>query len=199
MNSDNELRNLWCGTAVGESPMNPEQLLEMAKRRTAEFDRLIRRRNRREICVAIFVAVFFAWSAFKTDATFARIGMIVVSVSMLWIVGYMLRFGRNPVTPDASADSETYRRALVEGYDRQIRLLSTVKYWYLLPPYLGMMLLWAAGLFDRPHPGWAAYISPVILTAVYAGVWYLNEVYAVGKLRAARAIVVRTLGTERAV
>jgi hypothetical protein len=186
MNDDKELRDLWCGIAVGETAMNPEQLLEIAKRRTAEFDRLIRRRNLREICGAIVVAVFFAWTAVKTDAALARIGMIVISISMVWIIGYMLRFGREPEAPDASADAETYRLALIARHDRQIRLLRNVKVWYLLPPYLGMLLLSVSSFLDRPHPGWAAYISPIIMTAVYAGIWWLNEVYAVGKLRAAR-------------
>lgn len=105
---------------------------------------------------------------------------------MVWIAGYMLRFGREPEAPDASADAETYRLALVARYDRQIRLLRNIKYWYLLPPYVGLMLLFASAFTGESHPGWAAYIAPVLVTVVYAGIWWLNEVCAVGKLRTAR-------------
>ena len=196
MNNDKELRELWCGIAAGEKPMKPEELLLNAKRRTAEFDRTIRRRNLREIGAALLVAAFFGWGAYRADAPLARTGNLVISLSMVWVIGYLVRFGSASNAPDASADAETYRHALVERYDRQIRLLSNVKYWYLLPPYVGLLLLFASSFKGPGHPAWAAYIAPVLVTAVYAGIWYLNEVYAVGRLRADRESLLRLYGAQ---
>ena len=187
MNNDHELRELWCGTAKGETPMNAEELLSIVKRRTAEFDRTIHRRNTREIVAGLLVAVFFAWGAYRSDAALVRIGNLIIAASMVWIIVYLLRFGREPEPLDATADAETYRRALVARYDQQIRLLSTVKYWYLLPPYVGLVILLSANW------GWMALFTISLVTVVYGAVWYLNEVYAVRRLRAARDRLLQTL------
>ena len=187
MNNDRELQDLWCGTTKGETPMRAEEMVLIVKRRTAEFDRVIHRRNLREVIAGLVGAIFFAWGAYRSDATLARIGNIVVSLSMLWVIGYLLRYGSEPELPDANADAETYRRALIARYDQQIKLLRRVKYWYLLPPYVGLVLLLSSNW------GWMALFTISLVTVVYGVVWYLNEVYAVRRLKAARNQLLQTL------
>ena len=47
-------------------------------------------------------------------------------------------------------------------------------------------------LRERSEKGaltWVAVTGPIIYTVVFAGVWWLKEVYAVGKLKRARAVL----------
>ena len=84
----------------------------------------------------------------------------------------------------------SYTRALVERYDHQIRLLKSVKYWYLLPMYVGLLIISAGVLQQRAkggNLGWWDFAGPVFYTAFFAAVWWLNEVSAVRRLRKLRA------------
>jgi len=75
-----------------------------------------------------------------------------------------------------------YGQLLRESYDRQVRLARSVKYWYLLPMYVGLAVV-SLGLWRRLHgagqSGRPAVMSMVIVTVGFAAVWILNELYAV--------------------
>ena len=74
-------------------------------------------------------------------------------------------------------------------YDHQIRLLNTVKYWGLLPPYVGLTLASAGILMAnraQGQPVWPQFIAAAVYTVIFAAVWWGNEVYGVGKLRGKR-------------
>jgi hypothetical protein len=80
----------------------------------------------------------------------------------LWIIYFLVRYGRSSAPANPEQDFNAYRRALVERYDHQIQLLKSVKYWYLLPLWIGLMLgstgMVLSGSPERPswlvrHPG----------------------------------------------
>jgi hypothetical protein len=57
-----------------------------------------------------------------------------------WIIYFLVRYGSVAVTADPSQNFLTYAHVLLERYDYQIRLLKAVKYWYLLPLYVGLLI-----------------------------------------------------------
>jgi hypothetical protein len=188
MNGQDELHDLWCsqpslGTGRGED------MLRFVQRRTNRFDRAMAVRNWIECIAAGVVVVMFGFSAFRAGDALARAGSLVIAASAAWIIFYLLRYGRGPRDVDPSLDLRGYAQALVNRYDHQIKLLKSVKYWYLLPPYLGLLLGTLGILKDKARTGalsWSDAIPPVIYTAVFAAVWWLNEVYSVGRLRQER-------------
>jgi len=101
----------------------------------------------------------------------------------------MLRHGRAPSPPMPDRSAADFQQGLLRQYDYQIRLLKNVKYWYLLPPFLGLTLA-SAGIIGANRaagrPVWPQLISMAIYAAVFAAVWWANEVYAVRKLRGER-------------
>jgi hypothetical protein len=78
---------------------------------------------------------------------------------------------------------KSYQAALLDRYDHQIRLLRRVKYWYVLPIYLWMLLV-IVTVPGRFPGGRITYFAIATLLAAFI-VW-LNEGYGVRKLRAAR-------------
>ncbi|MGA7255111.1 MAG: hypothetical protein WCF17_12415 [Terracidiphilus sp.] len=163
--------------------------MELVQRKTMEFDRKIFRRNLRESIAAAVVTALFTWMAFHALNGFERTGLLIVAASGLWIIFFLLRYGRASKPADSAQDLCVYRQALVERYDQQIGLLKSVKYWYLLPPWIGLMLNTAGLMLNHVHKGtpiWPDFVAPAIFTAVFAFVWWLNEGYAVPKLRAIR-------------
>jgi hypothetical protein len=85
-----------------------------------------------------------------------------------------------------------YRRALALKYEHQIRLLRNVKFWYLLPLYVGLLISSAGLLQEHAQKGvlsWTDAVGPLVYTLIFVGIWWLNEVYTVRKLQREHAQV----------
>ena len=197
MNGQDELREIWssqplCGELKGE------EIMEVVQRKIRHFDRAIALRNLLECIAAVAVAVFFVWSAFRMPNAVMKTGSIVVAAGAVWIVYYLLRHGQAAPAADPSQDVMGYTRCLIERYDRQIRLLKSVKYWYLLPLYLGLLILSAGRLVDAKSGrlGWWGLGEPAVISAVFAAVWWLNEVAGVGWLSKERARLLSITGHD---
>ena len=189
MNANDELRELWC-SQPSVAAATKEELVELVQKKAREFDRKIFQRNLRECLAAVVVTALFAWMAFHAVDALQRTGLLIVAASGLWIIFFILRYGRASAPADPGQDLYAYRRDLVERYYRQIRLLKSVMYWYLLPPWLGLILN-SAGLLmrdlHRAAPVWPDVVSAGIYSACFAFVWWLNGGPTVARLRARRA------------
>jgi len=204
MNAKDELRELWCSQPY-ERATKWEDLVKLVEKKTKQFDRAILVRNLLECAAALVVFVLFTSYAVRTSDALQRLGLIVVAASAVWIIYFLLRYGRGSANADPSQDLSAYRRALLERYDRQIRLLKSVKYWYLLPPYVGLLIGSAGVLLNHRRLGligWGDFLGPALYTAFFAFVWWLNEVGGVARLRSERARLLSILneanGSERA-
>ena len=189
MNSQDELHDLWCSQPSSKTGRG-EDMLEFVQKRTSHFDRAMAVRNWMECIAAGVVMAAFGFSALRTEDLLVRAGSLVVAASAAWIIFYLLRYGRGPRQVDPSMDLRGYAEALVNRYDHQIKLLKAVKYWYLLPPYLGLLLGTLGVLRDEARTrtlGWSDLIWPVVYTAFFAAIWWLNEVHSVRRLRKERA------------
>ncbi len=163
-------------------------MLAFVIEKTRAFDRRIAVRNVIEVLASAFVFCLFGFLAWKAPNAVIRVGMAVVALSGVWISGYILRYGAGPKQLDAGMDLSEYRRLLQENYDQQIRLLRRVKYWYLLPPYVGIVIgnvgVWMQ-LTAEGQPmaiRLASLVGVPFVTLVFAGIWVLNEHYGVRHL-----------------
>ena len=188
MNEQDELRELWCSEPSSKTT-EAEDMLKFVQRKASRFDRIIVVRNWIECIAAGAIMVVVGSFAFRSDNALVKAGWLVMAASMAWIIFYLVRFGKAPSTVDPSLDLLGYANALANRYDHQIKLLKSVKYWYLLPPYLGLLLETLGALQERARGGlrWVDLIWPAIYTALFAALWWLNEVYSVGRLRKERA------------
>lgn len=189
MNGEDELQKLWksqppCGSVKGN------EMLEIVEKRMQKFDRMITMRNRLECIAAAAVVIFFTWTAFHTPNVVMKGGSLVVAGGAAWIIFYMLRYGKAKPAVDPSDNLANYTQALVGRYDHQIRLLKSVKYWYLLPMYIGLLIMSVGIAIQTAQAGipvWVDLIGPAICTIVFGIIWWLNEVPAVRRLRSERA------------
>jgi hypothetical protein len=191
MNKPDDLEQLWKTQPV-DPVVKGEEMRKIILRKTEKFDRTIRRRNIRETVTAAMVAIFFTYIAWGQRNGIDRAGSIILVASSLWIIYYMWRRGGKPPDPNPDQTLEGYRRALVRKYDHQIRLLRNVKFWYLAPMYVGLLVLSAGLLKERVEKGspiGLAVLYPLVYTILFAGIWWMNEVYAVRKLERMRAQV----------
>ena len=196
MNRPDDLEQLWKTQPV-DPAVKGEEMRKIILKKTEKFDRTIRRRNIRETVAAAMVAIFFTYIAWGQRNGIDRAGSIILVASSVWIVYYMWRRGAEPPDPNPDQTLEGYQRALVRKYDHQIRLLRNVKFWYLAPMYVGLLTVSVGLLKERVEKGSPigfAVLYPLVYTALFAAVWWMNEIHAVRKLERLRAQV--TSGIE---
>lgn len=189
MADHDELHQLWRCPA-GCPSMKGEVMLALAMQKAHRFDRMIQMRNTFECAVALVMAAVFGRWAWHAPNTLTGVGRWVVAASMLWIVYYLLRYGREAAPPNPDQTLVAFQQALLGKYDHQIRLLRSVKYWYLLPPYAGLLLISAGMLSDlvAAHlPMWPVSLAVAAYTLLFGALWWLNEIKGVQRLQRDRA------------
>jgi hypothetical protein len=164
---------------------DPERLAsQLARLALRRFDRLVSWRNVREYVAALAVVAFGVWRWTAGDDRL-QAGSFVVAAA--FVTAYLwFQHGRLPPL-DPAATARAYQAALLTRIDHQIALLGSVRYWYLLPLYVPILVQVARTWQD--HQPTAAVIILVVVTALYAGLAYVNERLAVNLLKAERARV----------
>jgi len=164
--------------------------MQIVEARAKKFDRRVRARNLREIIASIIGGAVLGWTMLGTHDPWKITGGVVMEIGLAVIIYVLLRYGQAGAEPDPSGTLSDYTRSLLEKYDRQIHLLKTAKYWYLLPMYVGIVIMSAGMVIDSVHAGTLGpkvFIWPIVLTAFFGFVWWLNEAYAVERLERCRA------------
>jgi len=184
MNRPDELELLWQTQPV-ETDVQGDQMRQIILRKTEKLNRTVRWRNIREVLASAAAGMVFAYLTWKQANGIARLGSALITGTMAWIIYYFWRYGSGPADPNPDQSAAAFQSALVSKIDHQIRLLRNVKFWYLLPMYVGLLVFSAGGIRDHAVTGtlsWRDAIGPLLYTLFFAFVWWLNEVYAVKKL-----------------
>jgi hypothetical protein len=180
MTQDDELMQLW-QQGVSSTPDGAEVARLAARASMRRFDRLIARRNVIESLAAVGVMTFFGWNiAMGHDQAANALSFGCVS----FVIAYLWWRHRHGVALDPAANAEAYHAALVAGLDRQIDLLRTVWYWYLLPLYVPPVLQ-GVSLWEKSRT--ATVVLMAVVTAVYVGLGVLNTRVGVKRLLTERA------------
>jgi hypothetical protein len=179
IDQEKDLMRMWQASTLSGTTDSLELARNIAAR-VERLDRKVFRRNVREYAAGAVVTAWLLWQSLDPSRRpLAIAGMVAVAVVMI----YLWRSHRSIPPLDPAADVKSYHAALLDRYDHQIRLLRRVKYWYMLPLYLWMVLVGVAVPWPNAA-GPAAYFLFITLFAAFI-VW-LNEGYGVRKLREAR-------------
>jgi uncharacterized membrane protein YfcA len=178
-----DLVRLWRESLL-PSP-DPERLANQLARLTLRrFDRVVSWRNVREYAAALAVVGFAAWRFMAGDDPL-QAGAIVGGAA--FVAAYLWLQHRRLPRLDPAATARDYQAALLARIDRQIALLGGVRYWYLLPLYVPVLIQVAHAW--QAHQRVAAVSMLVVVTAFYAGLAHVNERLAVNHLKEERARV----------
>lgn len=164
--------------------------MTMVQERTRRFDRTIWLRNFIESVAGGVVFVLFIWVAVRNPDTLTKAGALIVAASAVWIIFYLVRYGKSATLVNPAQNLTSYTHALVQRYNRQIRLLQSAKYWYLLPMYVGLLTISTGILSQHAKAGglnWRDMLAPAFYTAVFAVIWWLNEWVVVRRLERSRS------------
>ena len=174
-----ELIRMWQENSL-TPPIDIAQLTREICAKVEKFDRRILWRNLREYAAGGVLIAWFLWQSFEPSRRMIAIaGIAAVGFVMVYL--WLSHRANKPLDP--SADARSYQKALLARYDLQIRLLSQVKYWYVLPLYAWVVLVIT---LVPPRTSWSRPVAFAFATLLCAFVVWLNESYGVRKLRAER-------------
>jgi len=170
-----QLQEMWARQPVGEvRQANDAALLEKVKSDAEEFDRVIARRDRREIIAGWFLTICYAiplrhatgpswayWASF--------VPLLGLTLGFMWLRWYIQQKRRDFGTSlTGELNWSIYHTAL------QIRLLVHVAWWYLLPIIIAAFLhaTYRHGLLT-PADWWVGGITLLSCAIVY---WFNQRV-----------------------
>jgi hypothetical protein len=155
---------------------SPVKALEAVQQRATSLRRIVRRRDRIEIGVALLMLPLFGWLAIASRNDVSRAGAAIVAVACA-LIPFRLRAARRPESDPGQPLLVRLRQELSQ-VEAQDRLLSSVAWWYLAPLGVGV-ILFVGGTASRT---WGA-VYAVVVIAVYTWLYHLNRRAVVTELQ----------------
>jgi len=139
--NEQELKQLWQKQPVPEpAPTSTNAMIEQMNQKMRKFNRTLLWRDARELIACVFIIVWFGLNLRHAHSTLTKVGDIVLVLSGLFIGANLLaarRSNRAFRTPTSVRD---FLGGELDRVNRQIKLLRTVLWWYLLPLFCGVSL-----------------------------------------------------------
>lgn len=159
------------------------------RERLARLRRIAAARDVREAAAAVLVAALFTWMAVRADHALERAGAIVVVAAAIFMMLWARVAGGGNRGPAADLPVAEFFQHERRYLDRQIHLLRSVLWWYILPNLVGVQL------FFLGSGGWTRLTAMFMLLplAVAVGVYVLNRRAARTELQPLRDEVDRLL------
>jgi hypothetical protein len=180
------LRAVW--TTTGKmSDREVRALAELVTLKERDVRGAAKRRSLANIAVSLVMGVVTGWAALHARWPWVDVGYGLCSITCLSaaaILGWKLRDWR---APDASLSTSAYYAALLGYYDREIRTLATVKYWYVAPLLAGIAIVGLATWLKTGSIAWSLGIGVGLTIPAWFVMRRDVEVRAIGELRAERA------------
>lgn len=175
-----DLMELW-QESTRPAPNRAEISRLAARAAMSRFDRAIRSRNLREYAAGVLVVAFFGWHL--VHGRFVGLDLAAIG-AVLFVMGFLWNHHRHIAPLDPTACASDYQTAMLSRIDGQIRLLTSIRYWYLLPVYVPVV--WVAVMVSRRSLVFAA-VFLAFATLVYVAIAWLNEKVGVPHLLRQRA------------
>jgi hypothetical protein len=168
----------------GEIHIHEDILLREIKNSQEEFNKKVFWRDAREVLAAVAVIVWFIYVGVKINAVWP----FLLAAGGLWVATYIVF--KRLIAKERVNTNHVLARIVEESINdvqKQIKMLDTVFYWYLLPWVPGFTLqhisFWTTTDLTKLSNVMIGVILAFFEVAVFAGAYYLNKHYAKKKLQ----------------
>lgn len=187
--NDDELKELWQRQPLREPDPSSAQMISAMQKKTSQLRFILQARDFRELAACAVVIVVFTGFAFFSHShqPISRLGDWIVVASSCYIA-WKLIYTRwtTPSAPPGATVVEALRAEL-NSVRAQSRLLGSVLWWYLLPGFVGLLVMTWGGLpIHDPAAMLAAIPGNILMTfffiAVDVFIYWLNQKERVDRL-----------------
>jgi cbb3-type cytochrome oxidase subunit 3 len=144
---EQELKNIWRNSSEAEQiKLDLSRLMIDLNNKMVRIEKAIRRRDLREIVAAIIVIPIFAYLAWAVPYPIAKVAAILTIVWAGYVIYKFKSVQRKRRKENFSLPFKDQLENQKANMMDQHRLLDTVLYWYVLPPFLlNMLFVWTLG------------------------------------------------------
>jgi hypothetical protein len=176
---DDELIQLWLHSTSPEP--DPSEIARLAGRASVKrFDQAILLRNFGQYVTALAALAVLVVNL-RLSASLIFTLLAIVSVLIVCVYVWWQHRDLGPLDP--TADSRAYHAAMLTRIDKQIRLLASYRFSYLMP--ISLPFIW--GIFEGDD--FALSWNLLMLIILFAGAAWLSESWGIRRLRAERAAI----------
>lgn len=153
---EQELKNIWKSSSqVEQIKFDLSRLVIDLDSKMKRIEKVIRGRDLREIGAALIVVPLFGYLAYEVPYPIARVAAILTVIWAFYVIYKFRSVQKKRIKEDLSLSFRQQLENQKSNMMDQHRLLDTVLYWYVLPPYiLNMAFVWGLGYpFDLEWSG----------------------------------------------
>jgi Flp pilus assembly protein TadB len=177
---ENTLKQLWLDSDKEQKvEIDAQKLLESISKKISNMERLIKRRNRLEIFLAISMMPLFGWWLVVVPLLLVKIGAAIILLSCVLVIFRLTYAGKINIKVDTTSEIKLHLLVSLQRTRQEIRLHNTVLWWYLLPFFIGIICFFYAYLVTLLSKG----IYTIIVAALYSYIYYLNKKVVKRKLK----------------
>ncbi|WP_016955890.1 hypothetical protein [Catenovulum agarivorans] len=148
------------------------------KQQATKFEKTLKRRDFTETALAFLLIPVWLIALNFSVSNIQSIGLILATLSCLYIPWRMYQARKVQITPDAADNIKVFLNRQIDKIDRQIKLLSNVVKWYISPIAVSVSLIHLGSqVTETGMPVFNAfqigYLLVVVLVAI--GVYLLNK------------------------
>ena len=152
---ENELRNIWKRSSEGEEIIiNSNKLINDFKGKMEYRERIVRRRDLKEIIGAILGIALYVYALFKLPFSLHSIGAFLVIISFSYCIYKLYNHRKSKYTQNLFLPIKEQLLAQRRFMINQAKLLDTMFYWMFLPFFVSYMIfVWSASNLEAYDNG----------------------------------------------
>ncbi len=159
---EHELKEVWKNTSQTENiSFNSSQLMNDLNNKMSRLEKIIRIRDLREISASVFGILLFGYFTYEIPFLLTKIASVLGMIWFAYVIYRLKNIKKNKQPTDLTLSLRDQLENQKFYMLQHARLLDTVLYWYVLPPFL-MNILFVAGLGDPVEYGWSHIFAKVL-------------------------------------
>jgi hypothetical protein len=189
-----DLQRIWQEDLVQPEREDTSMIVRLVQEKQRSLQDLVRGQNLAEYILALGFAPLTALAAWIVAEPLIQLGYLILTVTL--VAGTVVMWvseRRTRTTHQFDLSVRENQRLLLHSYDRRIRLLRSVKYWYAMPLFFGASLV-LIPIALRTLPGlWGILLPFGLMLGAWIAIWHMNDVRRVGDLQQRKDEVQRLL------
>lgn len=166
------LKQLWLNSCNDlKVEINSEKLVQSITHKIKSLEKSLRRRDRREISIAAGMILLFGCLLIKRSHWMSKVGAAIIIAGCFLVIINLLLARRNWFKEDTSSVVNDYLWVSLQNVRKQIKLLDTLFWWYLLPFFVGAICIY----YSFPVSFFSKAIYTLTIAALYVYIYYLNR------------------------
>jgi hypothetical protein len=171
-----DLKNVWQSEG-GISQQRFDQIGSRVKESSERLHATILRRDVRETFASVVVVVVFSCLMFSAKSWVDRLGYVIIAIGGITIPFVLWRARSRSLATISTATFRDFVNVEIDYLHRQVRLLRSVTWWYLLPFYMGLALVLVGLMGPRYSLGDLILLCVclAVIAGLYVYIWWLNQ------------------------